>query len=322
MTDTLRVAAVQFETAENDKAGNLASMSRLVDAAAAKGAEVISFPELCTTGYHFLTQLSKEELLGIAERVSDGPTVRSVCEKARRSGRAILFGMLERGEGERMYNTYVAVTPDGIRAAHRKLHAFENSAILQGDRLETFELLGWTCGILTCYDNNLPENTRVLALKGAEIIFAPHQTGGFDIKRAGMGRIPLKLWRRRHVDPAAMRQAIMGPKGREWIVKWLPSRSYDNNVFTVFANGVGADGPEVRVGCSMIIDPEGVILAETTAAEDDFAIAALSRSARVDSLPASHMAARRPSLYGKICEPVEEVDTRTIRNRVSGQTIR
>jgi len=117
------------------------------------------------------------------------------------------------------------------------------SAILQGEKLETFELLGWTCGILTCYDNDLPENTRVLALKGAEIVFAPHQTGGFDIRRAGMGRIPLKPWRRRHVDPAAIRQAIMGPKGYEWIVKWLPSRSHDNNVYTVFANGGGHRRP-------------------------------------------------------------------------------
>jgi len=72
----------------------------------------------------------------------------------------------------------------------------------------------------------------------------------------------------------------------------------------------------------MIIDPEGIILAETTAAGDDVVVATLSKSSRVDSLPASHMAARRRSLYGKIREPVEEIDTRAIRNRISGQTIR
>ena len=322
MAETLCVAAAQFEMAENDKAANLAAMARMVDEAAARGAAVVSFPEMCTTGYHFLTQSSKEKLLSIAERIPDGPTVQAVRDLARRSGQAVLFGMLERGGGERMYNTYVVVTPEGVLFTHRKLHPFENSAILQGDRLETFELLGWTCGVLVCYDMNLPENPRVLALKGAEILFAPHQTGGFDIHRAGMGRIPRTLWRRRHVDPVAIRQAILGPKGYEWIVKWLPSRSYDNNVFTVFANGVGIDGPEVRVGCSMIVDPEGIILAETTAAEDGLVVASLSKAARADSLPASHLAARRPSLYGKICEPVKEVDTRTIRNRISGETIR
>jgi len=87
MSDTLRVAAVQFETAENDKKKNLATMAHLVDAAAAKGAEVISFPELCTTGYHFLTQRSKEELLAIAEPIADSPTVRSVRELAERTGK-------------------------------------------------------------------------------------------------------------------------------------------------------------------------------------------------------------------------------------------
>lgn len=320
--DVLVVAGVQFEMAQDDKAANLATMAKFIDQAAAAGADVVSFPELCTTGYHFLTQSSREKLLSLAENVPNGPTTKFFHDKARATGLAVLFGMLELGDGGMMYNTYVVVTPEGFLFRHRKVHAFENSAIGQGDRLETFDLLGWKCGVLICYDNNLPENTRVLTLKGAELIFAPHQTGGFDIQRAGMGRIPLDLWTNRHRDPAPMRQAILGPKGRDWIVKWLPCRSYDNNVFTVFTNGVGIDGPEVRVGCSMITDPEGIILNETTDMEDSMVIASLPKAARVNSLPSSHLAARRPSLYGPICEPVAEVDTRVVRNKVSGEKIK
>jgi predicted amidohydrolase len=119
-----------------------------------------------------------------------------------------------------------------------------------------------------------------------------------------------------------MRQAILGPKGYEWIRKWLPSRSYDNNVYTVFANGVGIDGPEVRVGCSMILDPEGIILSETTEAGDGMIMATACKEALKGTLAGSHVAARRPSLYGKIVEPIEEVDTREVRNRMSGETIR
>lgn len=82
------------------------------------------------------------------------------------------------------------------------------------------------------------------------------------------------------------------------------------------------DGPEVRVGCSMIIDPEGIILAETTAAENDMVTAVVSKAALRDTFAASHLRARRPSLYGKIAEAIPELSTREIRNRVSGEKIR
>jgi predicted amidohydrolase len=188
--------------------------------------------------------------------------------------------------------------------------------------LEVFELFGWRMGVLICYDNNLPENPRVLCLKGAELIFAPHQTGAFDMSSRGMGRIPLELWRDRDRDPAALQQAIEGPKGYQWIAKWLPSRPYDNNLFYVFANGVGIDGPEVRVGCSMILDPEGLILAETKKAGDDMIVASLSRAARLRTVAGGHLQARRPSLYAKIVEPVAERDTRSVRNELTGHKIK
>ena len=322
MKEQIKVAAVQFEMAQNDKKTNLSTMARMVEEAAAKGVEVLCFPELCTTGYHFLTSLTGDALLDIAESADAGPTVDFIHQLAKQHQVTILFGMLERSESDRMYNTCVVVTSDGPIFKHRKVHAFENTAICQGDRLDTFDLHGWCCGILICYDLNLPENPRVLSLNGAEIIFAPHQTGGFDIDRAGMGRIPLEYWQSRHEDPIPMRQAILGPQGREWLIKWLPSRSYDNSVYTIFSNGVGIDGVEVRTGGSMIIDPEGIVIAETTEAEDSMAVAVLSKSALKDTLGASHILSRRPSLYEKICAPIEEKSTRDIRNRISGETIR
>jgi len=321
MKNPLKVAAVQFEMAQNDKPRNLQKMAALTEEAARKGADVVAFPEICITGYHFLTGLDRAALVAIAERTDTGPAVKFMTEQAKRHRVHALLGLLEIDAENRLFNTQVVVGPDGPIFRHRKVHAFENSAIQQGDRLETFGLLGWTCGILICYDNNLPENARVLALKGAEVIFAPHQTGGFDIPRAGMGRIPLELWQNRHRDPQPMRDAILGPKGRAWIAKWLPSRAYDNNCYYVFSNGVGIDGPEVRVGCSMIIDPEGIVIAETDEAEDDLIVAELYKEKRIDSLPSAHLASRRPSLYGKIVEPAPEVDTRTVRNRVSREKI-
>ena len=320
---TIRVAAAQFEMRQEDKAANLATIESLIARAAAAGADIISLPEMCLTGYNFLFDSGPRKLRCIAEDTAHGPSVRRVQAMARRYKIVVMFGMLEKAEDGGLYNTYVVVTPrEGRIFQHRKVHAFENSAIRQGSELEIFRLFGWTMGVLICYDNNLPENPRVLCLKGAELIFAPHQTGAFDMSSRGMGRIPLHLWRNRHRDPAALQQQIEGPKGYQWITKWLPSRPYDNNLFYVFANGVGIDGPEVRVGCSMILDPEGIILAETKKAGDDLVVASLSKSARQRTVAGGHLKARRPSLYAKIVEPITERDTRSVRNELTGHKIK
>ena len=62
----------------------------------------------------------------------------------------------------------------------------------------------------------------------------------------------------------AIRCEIVGEKGRGWLMRWLPSRAHDNGLFLVFANGIGVDDDEIRTGNSMILDPYGRILAETT----------------------------------------------------------
>jgi predicted amidohydrolase len=318
----INVAAVQFEMKQDDKAANLATMARFIARAAEAGADIVSFPEMCLNGYNYLFECTPRKLRAIAEDAARGPSVRKVHALAKRHRIVVAFGLLERA-ADGLFNTYVVVTPErGMIFKHRKIHAFENSAISQGRRLEVFELFGWKMGVLICYDNNLPENPRVLCLKGAELIFAPHQTGAFDMASRGMGRIPLELWRNRARDPAALQQAIEGPKGYQWITKWLPSRPYDNNLFYVFANGVGIDGPEVRTGCSMILDPEGLILAETKKAGDDMVVAALCREARVRTVAGGHLNARRPSLYAKIVEPIEERDTRSVRNELTGHKIK
>ena len=69
--------------------------------------------------------------------------------------------------------------PDGTWAVHRKLHVFEHPNICAGDRYTVFDTPhGCRVGVLICYDNNIVENARATALLGAEILLAPHQTGG------------------------------------------------------------------------------------------------------------------------------------------------
>lgn len=152
--------------------------------------------------------------------------------------------MVERGIGR---SRYVCAHPtDGIIARHRKLHAFLNPHISSGSEFTVFELLGCKCGILICYDNNIAENVRCTALAGCEILFAPHVTGCASGPKteSGIGdprrsTADVSLWENRREDPVPLKMQLHGPSGRGWVMRWLPARAYDNNLFVVFTNPIG-----------------------------------------------------------------------------------
>jgi predicted amidohydrolase len=153
-------------------------------------------------------------------------------------------------------------------------------------------------GILICWDNNLVENVRATALLGADILLAPHQTGGTDSRSPhGMKPVPLALWEERETRKDEITAAFKGPSGREWLMRWLPARAHDNGVFLLFSNGVGADDDEVRTGNAMILDPYGRIVNETWAAEDAMVSAELDLSLLAMSTGRRWIHGRRPELY-------------------------
>jgi predicted amidohydrolase len=213
-------------------------------------------------------------------------------------------GLIERDADGRLFNAYFVCHPGGAVNWHRKLHAFENVHIESGDRYSVFDTpWGVRIGILICWDNNIIENTRATALLGADILIAPHQTGGCNSRSPhAMGLIDPALWRGRKKDPAAIEAEFRGPKGREWLLRWLPARAHDNGFFVLFSNGVGEDDGEVRTGNAMILDPYGRILSETWKAEDQLVVADLD----LDLLPLSTgrrwIRGRRPELYRLLTE--------------------
>ena len=170
-------------------------------------------------------------------------------------------------------------------------------------------------GVLICYDNNIIENARITALMGAEVLLAPHQTGGCHSRSPrAMGLIDPDLWHNRHNDPAAIEAEFRGPKGQEWLMRWLPARAHDNGLFVVFSNGVGFDDGEVRTGNAMILDPYGAILAETGQAADALVVADLDASVQPLSSGRRWLKARRPELYSPLAAQTgEEEDARTVR---------
>jgi len=312
----IRVAAVQFEHAPSDKRANLDKVERFVRQAAGQNVQIITFPECCLTGYWHLRHLSREELTALAEPVFAGPSSRALADLARQHGMTIGAGLIEVDDDGRLYNCYIVAMPDGQMRRHRKIHAFVSPYLTSGSEYTVFDTPhGCRIGVLTCYDNNIIENVRITALLGAEVLLAPHQTGGCALKDPNtMGGIDRSLWDSRRANPAAIEAELRGAKGREWLMRWLPSRAHDSGIFLVFANGVGVDDDEIRTGNAMILDPYGRILSETWKADDDMVVADLDASLPGQSTGHRWMQTRRPELYGLISVPMgKEQDTRTLR---------
>jgi predicted amidohydrolase len=174
---------------------------------------------------------------------------------------------------------------------------------------------GFRAGVLICYDCNLVENVRITALRGAEILIAPHQTGAVRSKNPHlMGLIDRELWDNRHSNPDAIEQEFRGDKGRGWLMRWLPSRAHDNGLFLVFSNGVGVDDDEIRTGNAMILDPYGRILAETWKPEEAMVIADLDSNLLINATGRLWIRARRPDLYAPLAIATGlECDTRHLK---------
>jgi len=312
----IRCAAVQFQHMAGDKAYNLSRVRDFVAQGAEEAVDLIVFPEMCITGYWHVRRLSREQIVELSEPVPAGPSTQKLLELARLHGSTIGAGLIERDQAGRLYNTYVVAMPDGSHRAHRKIHCFISEHMESGNEFTVFDIpQGGRVGVLTCYDNNIVENVRATTLLGAEIILAPHQTGGCNTASPkGMRPIDTRLWERREEDPEAIEAELKGPNGRGWLMRWLPSRAHDNGVFLVFSNGIGVDDDEVRTGNAMIIDPYGDILVETWRAREEMVAADLDPALLQMSTGSRWIRSRRPELYRSLAEPTgREEMTRKVR---------
>jgi predicted amidohydrolase len=221
----LKIATAQFEHKSDDKAYNLSIIEKLSTRAAEAGAQVIAFHECSITGYTFARNLSKAEMLEVAELVPEGESVQALIRIAQQHNIAILAGLFEKDEHDNLYKLYVCVDKTGLLAKYHKIYPFINPHLTPGQGYCVFDLYGWKCGILICYDNNVIENVRATRLLGADIIFMPHVTMCTPSTRPGAGFVDPVLWENRENDPTSLRLEFDGMKGRDWLMKWLPARA-------------------------------------------------------------------------------------------------
>ena len=296
----IKIATAQFENKSGDKEYNLKMIEQLSEQAAKDGADVISFHECSITGYTFARNLSYEQMLVLSESIPNGPSVAALIGFAKKYGIVILAGLFEKDENNELYKAYVCVDGNGLISSHRKLHPFINPYIKPGSAYTVFELQGWKCGILICYDNNIIENVRATRLLGAQVIFMPHVTMCTPSSRPGAGFVDASLWRDKNANVQLLRKEFDGDKGRKWLMKWLPARAYDNAVYAVFSNPIGMDDDQLKNGCSMILDPFGEVIAECRSLDNEISVAELDPEKLTNAGGSRYIMARRPALYADI----------------------
>ena len=306
----LKIAAAQFEPKDGDKDCNLSVIEKLTKEAAQQGADVISFHEMCISAYTFTKNLSKDELLNLAEEVPNGPSTTALIQLAQKYQIAILAGLVEK-ENDLIYNTYICVSEKGFVAKFRKLHPFISKYLSPGNEYVVFDLKGWKCGILICYDNNVIENPRATTLLGAEIIFAPHVTMCTPSAMPDRGFVDHELWEKRESDPESLREEFDGPKGMDWLMKWLPARAFDNGVYYVFTNPIGYDGEHLKNGNPLILDPYGIIVTQLKSFDNGFCIQTITDDKLKLAGGYRYRNARRPELYRKIIGKENKSSTQT-----------
>lgn len=204
--------------------GGLTSHQRLEKLAAVLGPkqlDLIVCPELFLSGYN-----RGEDLKDFA-RTPGSAMVDQVAQIARQFNTAIVYSYPECA-GDDIFNVAACVSVKGeVIAKHRKLiipPGFETTMFTPGSHMSLFDLAGFRCGLLICYDAEFPESVRTLAQAGAQVVIVP--TALYD------------NW-----EVVAMNV--------------MPTRAFENGVWLLYANHAGEENGAHYLGASCIIAPDG-----------------------------------------------------------------
>lgn len=167
-----RIACIQMEPKVGALDANVAKTLARLSAAHDNGAKIAVLPELCNSGYVFE---SREEAFSLAEPVPDGPTTRAWMGAAADYGMIVVAGIAERA-GKRLFNSAVAIGPDGYIGTYRKNHlwAAENLYFEPGDfGVPVWHTAYGRIAAAICYDGWFPEIIRMAAVQGADLLCIP-----------------------------------------------------------------------------------------------------------------------------------------------------
>ena len=230
---SINAIAIQFNVKQGDVDANLVYAREALKRAADSGANLAVLPEMWSSGFAYR---NLNELAGRTAGI-----VEELLELSRKLG-LVIVGSLPEPHGEKVYNTAYVIDNGVLAGTYRKLHLFsllgEDRAFDSGDRWLLAETSIGKVGVIICYDLRFPELSRRLALEGAVVICVPAQ------------------WPK--------------PRQEHWRTL-LRARAIENQLFVVACNACGPIGKLDFFGMSMIIDPQGNVLAEADETEGEIA---------------------------------------------------
>ncbi|MFA4912827.1 MAG: carbon-nitrogen hydrolase family protein [Comamonadaceae bacterium] len=264
----MRIACVQMQSTQ-DLTANLRKACQYIEQAAQAGAQLVVLPEFFNT--IFFAQYQDPSYHALAEH-DNGPTLTAMREAAQRHQVEVIATIYERVEAGLYFDTAMHVDRQGeIVFKYRKVHpagvlSLEKLYFRYGTRFDTYMLDDWRVGIGICYDMGFPETARSLTMNGAELLIAPYATSRVN-----------------------MFQEV------------LRTRAFENGCFLAAANKVGREGDWDMGGGSVIVAPDGTVLASANTQDDAMLVADIDRAA-VDRARIAYPARRdrRPDLYGSL----------------------
>ena len=172
MERIVRVAAAQIESKMCDKQYNLDKACHYIKQAAQEGADIVCFPELFYTGY----DLSRDELREHSEK-ADGHMFRQLSQIAKSERIHIIASYPERIDISSVtFASAMLIGDNGdLIGNHRKVYLWveEQGKFRPGEGFRVYDTRLGKIGLLICYEMEYPEPARILALKGAEMLFLP-----------------------------------------------------------------------------------------------------------------------------------------------------
>ena len=240
MDGQLKVAAVQVTVEQNNIKKNMGNVEKMAMTVAEneKAVDLILFHEACLESGTPLPEFDKK----LSDEIHD--FWKSIAKKA---GTNVLAGRLERKE-DGIYNKATVYAPDGrILADYAKIHLFnsERETLIPGKELVMFELNGIKIGIMICADFGFPELSRAYAVNGCHML--------------------------------AVTSSWAYPDDDLWTI-CNQARSSENGVYCVSVDRIGPAGNGcVKVGRSMVCNPDGLIIANLWEKTDTYYVQTIYR---------------------------------------------
>lgn len=287
-----RIAMAQINHPQiNTVDQNIEKMRDWTRKAADQGADMIMFGELCVSGYLLDSSGLRARNSGSSEHYRraeavPGDAARRLEELAREYGVFIAAGMGDVEAGV-VYNAYFMVGPDGYVGKQRKIHMpdVEYPFYGTGSAYSVFDIGLCKIGFSICFDNWFPETSRILAVKGAEVMLSPW-----------MWIVPHDATQKEKDEHAEHRAKIFK--------RFFATRALDNAMYVMVLDHVGleADGFEMP-GVSIAFSPFGDVVAEGERFAEDLLLVDLKESEIEKYRTYGHhftLTYRRPETYGEL----------------------